>query len=64
MKDESLSDKRVSFQEIQDKAYLLLKVEDVKEFIKLYCEKLRRMEIVSVEVAIYELRQLAGAELI
>ena len=36
---------------------------DVKEFIKRYEEKLRKMEIVSVEVAIFELRQLAGEKL-
>ena len=36
---------------------------DVKEFIKRYEEKLRKMEIVSVEVAIFELRQLAGEDL-
>ena len=32
--NKSLSSKRIGFQEVQDKAYLLLKVEDVKKFIK------------------------------
>ena len=32
----------------------------IKKLIEEYCKKLRKMEVVSVEVAIYELQQIVG----
>ena len=54
----TLSDKRID--SLHGWKY---KEEDVKEAMKEYMDKLRKMEKVSVEVAIYELKQILGEDL-
>lgn len=59
-KEFNLKEKRVGFQEIQDKAHLLLKVEDVKEFLRLLIEKFGKHHEYYVKDFIEGIDKLSG----